>query len=116
MAMNIIKNAVCPGCTLLCDDVTFQIDGQSIQSDIKCDLAQQWIGWANAEIDAPRKSAEEVQAAIGVIASGLKQSKFWHHDRTPPPRKPLRTSTSGKNIRIAGGSRQSWRSIDLLVL
>ena len=74
--MNIIKNAVCPGCTLLCDDVTFQIDGQSIQSDIKCDVAQQWIGWANAEIDAPRKSAEEVQAAIGVIASGLKQSKL----------------------------------------
>jgi len=74
--MNIIKNAVCPGCTLLCDDVTFQIDGQSIQSDIKCDMAQQWIGWANMKIDAPQQSADETTAAIKHLAACLKTSKM----------------------------------------
>jgi len=74
--MNIIKNAVCPGCTLLCDDITFQIDGQSIQSDIQCDMAQQWMGWANAEIEVPQQSANEVTAAIKHLATCLKKSKM----------------------------------------
>lgn len=74
--MNIIKNAVCPGCTLLCDDVTFQVDGQRIQSGIECDVAQQWMGWANSNIDAYQQSAEKVQATIGQIAAGLKQSNM----------------------------------------
>lgn len=74
--MNIIKNAVCPGCTLLCDDVTFQVDGQRIQSDIECDMAQQWIEWANSNIDARLHSAEEVQATIVQIAASLKQSNM----------------------------------------
>lgn len=74
--MNIIKNAVCPGCTLLCDDVTFLVNGQRIESDNQCDMAQQWIGWANSKINAPHQSADEVRAAIRHLVSALKQSKM----------------------------------------
>ena len=74
--MNIIKNAVCPGCTLLCDDVTFQVDDQRIQSDIQCPMAQQWMDWANLKIDAPQQSTDEVAAAIKHLAACLKDSKM----------------------------------------
>ena len=74
--MKIIKNAVCPGCTLLCDDVTFAVDGQRIQSDVQCDIAQQWIAWVNSTINTPEQSAEEAQTAIEKLAAGLKQSKM----------------------------------------
>jgi len=74
--MNIIKNAVCPGCTLLCDDLTFAVNGQRIQSDVQCDKAQQWIDWENSTVDAPQQSAEELQAEIERIVAGLKQSKM----------------------------------------
>ncbi len=75
--MNIIENAICPGCTLLCDDVTYQIEGQRIRSDIQCNLAQQWMEWANADdAESFGQSVEDVQAGISHLVGRLKQSKL----------------------------------------
>ena len=74
--MNIIENAVCPGCTLLCDDVTYEIDGQKFQSNIQCAMAQKWIDWANAAPEASNQSMDDVQAAISHLVACLNQSKL----------------------------------------
>ena len=41
--MKTYHNAICPGCNLLCDDVTFQVDGRQVRTDVKCDKAQAWV-------------------------------------------------------------------------
>ncbi len=71
-----IKNAVCPGCTLLCDDVTFHVDGHKLQSSIQCPEAQRWIEWANEQHTSGARGAVEVEVAIGAIAAHLKRSKM----------------------------------------
>jgi len=99
LAMNIIENAVCPGCTLLCDDVTYQLDGQRIQSSVQCKLAQQWIDWANSQIDIPRQSADEVQAVIRHLVACVKQSKM-----------PLIAGLANLTLQ---GQQVAWRVADI---
>ena len=41
--MKTYHNAICPGCNLLCDDVTFQVDGRQVRTEVKCDKAQAWV-------------------------------------------------------------------------
>lgn len=74
--MNTINNAVCPGCTLLCDDVSFDVDGQNIRSDVQCDMAQQWMKWANVQIGATKPPHDEVEMVAANIATRLRQSKM----------------------------------------
>lgn len=52
------NNCVCPGCTLLCDDVTFEVRGSTITTSSDCPQCQQWAE-AASRIVVPKEPAEE---------------------------------------------------------
>lgn len=55
---NRAHHCVCPGCTLLCDDITFEVRGSTITTPSDCPRCQQWAE-AASRIAAPKEPAEE---------------------------------------------------------
>ena len=102
--MKIFSDAVCPGCTLLCDDVKFEINRGKIQSDVQCSKAQRWIELVNdADSDfqatgTGEYASEKTAATIECIATTLQTAK-----------QPV---VAGLKHLTTQGQQQAWRIAD----
>ena len=102
--MKTFSDAVCPGCTLLCDDVTFEVNHGKIQSNVQCNKAQRWIELvndANWGVEAPgvgEHGGEETIAKVERIASALQSAN-----------QPV---VAGLKHLTTQGQQQAWRIAD----
>ena len=72
--MKIIKQSICTGCPLLCDDVSFKVDDMKITADVACSLASDWAHNASQHLVQSNKSSSDVSKFADVIANRLRQS------------------------------------------
>ena len=72
--MTTIKQSICTGCPLLCDDVTFKIDATTISSDVDCSVAQSWIADANQFLAAAPKASVDRLAIAKSVGEKLKSA------------------------------------------
>ena len=72
--MKTMKQSICTGCTLLCDDVTFEIDGADISSKVDCSVAQSWIADANQFLAAAPEATSDRHAIAKSISQKLKSA------------------------------------------
>ena len=72
--MTTMKQSICTGCTLLCDDVTFSINEKEISSDVDCSVAQSWLKDANQFLAATPVISDDRQATAKTISGKLKSA------------------------------------------
>jgi len=69
--MTIPKNSICTGCTLLCDDVDFEVNGATIAADVDCGVAQSFIKNANQRLSAAPAHKQNIEELSKTIAGLL---------------------------------------------
>ena len=68
------KPPICTGCTLLCDDVDFQVNGATIASDVNCAVAQTFIKNSNRYLSANITASASHDALAGAISDRLQSA------------------------------------------
>jgi formylmethanofuran dehydrogenase subunit B len=68
------KRLLCTGCTLLCDDVKFDVSGTTISSEVDCVVAQAFIENSNRYLAAGFKTSDNHRADAKAIVDRLQSA------------------------------------------